>query len=91
MPKQFRDGDIYEGEWFNDKAHGFGIYKHINGAIYEGEWENDQQSGKGKESWPDGSVYTGDFLNGKIKNHFIHFVVFTKFIFQMSSECSLGK
>lgn len=20
------DGDVYEGEWFNDKAHGYGIY-----------------------------------------------------------------
>jgi hypothetical protein len=31
-------GEIYDGHWSNDKAHGFGIYVHNNGARYEGEW-----------------------------------------------------
>ena len=31
------EGDVYEGEWFNDKAHGIGKYKHLDGAMYEGE------------------------------------------------------
>lgn len=39
------DGDIYEGEWLNDKAHGRGKYKHSNGATYEGEWQFDKQHG----------------------------------------------
>ena len=26
------DGDVYEGDWKNDKAHGFGIYTHMDGA-----------------------------------------------------------
>jgi hypothetical protein len=26
------DGDIYEGDWVDDKANGWGIYKHTNGA-----------------------------------------------------------
>ena len=30
------DGDIYEGEWRNDKANGYGTYSHSNGAKYEG-------------------------------------------------------
>lgn len=30
------DGDIYEGDWGNDKANGYGIYKHMNGAQYKG-------------------------------------------------------
>ena len=30
------DGDIYEGDWLDDKAHGIGVYLHINGARYEG-------------------------------------------------------
>jgi hypothetical protein len=36
------DGDIYEGEWFDDKANGYGKYIHFNGAIYRGYWKNDR-------------------------------------------------
>jgi len=32
----YADGDTYEGNWYNDKANGFGVYKHLNGAKYEG-------------------------------------------------------
>ena len=35
------DGDIYNGEWKEDKANGYGVYKHLNGAQYEGEWVDD--------------------------------------------------
>jgi hypothetical protein len=35
------DGDAYEGEWKDDKAHGKGIYYHNDGARYEGEWYED--------------------------------------------------
>lgn len=55
------DGDIFEGEWENDKANGFGTYTHKNGAVYEGTWVNDVQDGKGKETWADGSVYEVKF------------------------------
>ena len=45
------DGDIYEGEWEEDKANGYGVYIHVNGAQYEGYWKNDLQDGQGMESW----------------------------------------
>jgi hypothetical protein len=32
---------MYEGEWKNDKANGYGIYKHTNGAEYVGYWKDD--------------------------------------------------
>lgn len=35
------NGEIYEGQWKNDKANGFGKYKHSDGAIYEGDWFED--------------------------------------------------
>ena len=35
-------GDVYEGEWLNDKAHGKGIYYHTDGSKYIGEWVNDK-------------------------------------------------
>ena len=31
------DGDVYEGEWENDRAHGIGIYSHNDGARYTGQ------------------------------------------------------
>lgn len=36
------DGDTFEGYWFNDKAHGKGIYIHKDGATYEGDWDKDK-------------------------------------------------
>jgi hypothetical protein len=35
------DGDIYEGEWFNNRANGYGVLLHPDGARYEGMWKND--------------------------------------------------
>ena len=36
------DGDVYVGDWLNDKAHGFGEYTHMDGAKYQGEWKEDK-------------------------------------------------
>jgi len=35
------DGDMYEGEWQDDKAHGNGTYVHADGAKYVGQWIDD--------------------------------------------------
>jgi hypothetical protein len=36
------DGDVFEGSWLNDKAHGKGVYIHRDGASYTGEWYEDK-------------------------------------------------
>ena len=36
------DGDVYEGEWREDKAHGKGRYIHMDGAEYNGDWIDDK-------------------------------------------------
>ena len=41
------DGDMYIGDWFNDKAHGQGRFIHADGATYNGDWKDDQQEGLG--------------------------------------------
>ncbi len=33
----------------DDKAHGRGIYTHMDGAQYEGDWKEDKQEGFGNE------------------------------------------
>jgi len=49
------DGDIYEGEWTEDRAEGYGnfrtysgVYSHVCGAIFKGKWKNDKQEGYGE-------------------------------------------
>ena len=49
------DGDVYDGDWKDDKADGFGIYTHNNGNRYVGDWKEDKQHGKGVEVWADDS------------------------------------
>ena len=36
------DGDVYSGEWKEDKAHGKGRYIHMDGAEYRGDWVDDK-------------------------------------------------
>ena len=36
--------EFFDGDWQNDKMHGFGVYNYANGDIYEGEWENNFHS-----------------------------------------------
>ena len=55
----------FEGEFINNKANGYGIYKINKKGFYEGEWENDLQNNIGIEEWNDGSLYKGEFKNGK--------------------------
>ena len=33
------DGDVYDGDWLNNKANGQGIYSNVKGARYEGGWK----------------------------------------------------
>ncbi len=35
------DINYFIGEWKNDKANGYGVYRHANGAVYEGHWKED--------------------------------------------------
>ena len=60
----WNNGDIYEGDWKNDKREGKGIMFKKNGDIYEGEWKNGLYEGKGIMYWSDGDKYEGYFKNG---------------------------
>lgn len=40
-----RNGDIYAGEYFADKMHGFGVYQFQNGHRYEGAWHERRRQG----------------------------------------------
>jgi hypothetical protein len=37
----FSNGEVYEGDWKNDKRSGNGTLRDQNGEIYNGEWQFD--------------------------------------------------
>ena len=61
----FDDGGSYEGEFYNEKAHGNGIYIFSNGDIVEGEFNNGIPHGWAKMTKADGSKYIGEFYKGE--------------------------
>lgn len=47
-----RSGDVYEGEWYQNKRHGNGtMYWHSTNELYSGQWEFGFQHGHGKHVW----------------------------------------
>jgi|LakMenE18May11ns_1017448.scaffolds.fasta_scaffold9792981_1 hypothetical protein len=60
----YEDGDVYEGEWLNNRAHGRGIMTYKDIGVYEGEWQNGQRT-EGTITYYDGGVYKGEWANGK--------------------------
>ena len=40
-----RDGDVYVGDWVNDKANGKGTYTYVDGSKYIGNWRDDKHEG----------------------------------------------
>ena len=39
---KYADGDVYDGEWKDDKKHGKGIFKYVSGEKIDGVWNNDE-------------------------------------------------
>ena len=56
-------GDLYEGEFHNDKINGRGYYLWQNKESYIGDFVDAKMHGKGVYKWPDGSQYEGDYFN----------------------------
>lgn len=58
--------ESYEGDWVEDKMHGYGLYHYSCGDIYQGEFQNNQHHGFGKYYFTDGSRYEGEWKNHKM-------------------------
>ena len=66
----FTTGDVYEGEWLDDKYHGQGTYTDANGHSWQGEWKNDKKhNGFGFIEYKNGNTYTGKLTNGYRNGH----------------------
>lgn len=65
-----KDGRKYEGNWANNKPHGFGRlsfspFDEQQRAYYKGEWSENQRHGYGIMKWNSGATYEGNWVNGK--------------------------
>ncbi|KAL4445510.1 hypothetical protein ABPG74_004584 [Tetrahymena malaccensis] len=66
--KQYLNGDIYQGQFKEDKMNGKGTYFYNESSDckkYEGEYVNDKMEGFGVLEWRDGDRYEGYFKNGQ--------------------------
>ena len=52
----------YEGEWFEGKMQGKGVYFYSDGSVYDGVWVAGKMQGKGSFIYPNGNKYDGDFF-----------------------------
>jgi len=51
----------YDGDWSEDKMHGYGRYQYSSGAIYTGQWCEGMMHGSGKMVYADGTSYDGEW------------------------------
>ena len=65
----FANGDVYVGEYKDDKRSGHGTYTYADGNIYIGEFEDDKRNGHGTFKFVDGNVYYGEFKDSIFHGH----------------------
>ena len=56
--------NTYEGQYFEDKKHGQGIFEWESGNVYNGAYYDDERQGYGVMTWTDGSTYMGTWDQG---------------------------
>lgn len=61
----YGDGDIYKGEWKNNKAEGTGTLTYKSGNVYVGEWKNGMATGNGTLTFANGDKYEGEWLESR--------------------------
>lgn len=60
----YSNGDVYEGEFYQGKCSGSGVYYYYVNGRYEGDWVNGKYDGHGVETWARGSRYRGQYREG---------------------------
>lgn len=58
----YANGDVYIGEFYNGKRHGYGIYYWANGEIWYGRYEGGYRNGYGMLINPDHRIFYGKWL-----------------------------
>ena len=60
---KFKDGSIYQGDFYNDKQHGTGTFIYQDGKKYVGLWKHGLKHGRGKY-WGHGKPVEGIWEHG---------------------------
>ena len=64
-----RLGDVYDGEWLNDRRSGNGTLTWSNGDTYQGQWLAGRMHGQGTFRWANGDTFVGQWHMGKMQGH----------------------
>lgn len=60
---------VYEGEFVNGLADGYGVFTMKDGSIYKGTFKNDKAHGFGVMTAPNGMKYEGQFKDDKFNGY----------------------
>jgi len=66
---RYANGDVYNGEWRDLSATGWGRIVRVDGSSYEGQWLRDAAHGEGVETFVDGCLYRGSYRQGMKQGH----------------------
>ena len=58
----YKNGDVYFGEFYNGRRHGYGVYQWTNGDMWYGAYRNGYRDGYGMLVKPDRHVYYGKWV-----------------------------
>lgn len=53
---QYRDGEVYCGQWRSGRRHGVGTLHLANTEVFDGTWDSNMKHGIGTYFWADGDV-----------------------------------
>lgn len=63
---EFKNGDIYIGEWKSKIIHGKGKYITSNGDFYQGYFVKGRKHGDGTQTYSNGNLYSGTWANDEM-------------------------
>ena len=58
----YKNGDVYFGEFYNGRRHGYGVYQWANGDLWYGNYRDGYRGGYGMLVKPDRRVYYGKWV-----------------------------
>ena len=61
------NGDLYEGDFVDNRKHGQGKFICSNKSYFIGQWRNDMQNGYGEYYKNFQPIYKGNLINGRKK------------------------
>jgi len=64
MMATYDNGNVYDGQWKDDKMHGHGVYTTSDG-VYDGQWKDGDQHGHGVYTCSDGRSFREKHLHGR--------------------------